>query len=280
MRKIAYIIAYLLGGWKGLLMSWSVNFVIDLTKVAAIVLLLTFGLYWAEKTQITLPARPPETPKKEDESAKKKRLLPWRSDSLDDENLVGKISINRDKAPDGTPVKISFPIEEDIRNIGSYKNGYGMCVMSSIEMASRWANLVEFRGLRNWCAKEAGGGYPKKVDDQIARFAKEFEVEEAPSYLQYEGDDLEFLKLVLKTYRMAAVTYSGRDGVRYKGPIAHMVCLVHLDDDWAAIYDNNGKPGDLLWMTPREFKDRWLGGGNGWVFVWTAPPPPPAVKGK
>ena len=37
----------------------------------------------------------------------------------------------------------------------------------------------------------------------------------------------------MKTGRYVCVTYNGRDGVRYPGPIAHMVCLIHFDDRWA-----------------------------------------------
>lgn len=190
------------------------------------------------------------------------------------EELYGAISLGGYKAPDGTEVQIDFPLEEDIRNIGSKIDSYGMCVMSSIEMSSRWSNLVQTRGIRDWAANFPGGGYPVKVDKQIKQFCKENNIE-IPPYLQYEGRSLEVLEKCLKTYRIASVTYNGRDGVRYRGPIAHMVNLVHLDDKWAAIYDNNGKAGQLIWMTPKEFRDRWLGGGNGWAFFWLTPPPPP-----
>ena len=74
---------------------------------------------------------------------------------------------------------------------------------------------------------------------------------------------------------MACVTYAGRDGVRYPGPIAHMVCLVHFDDRWACLLDNNGVgENQLLWMTPSDFVRRWRGGGAGWAVVFLAPPPP------
>lgn len=277
MKYFHFILSFFFNDWRSVLMKWGVTFVIDIAKVAMIVIGLSFGLYWANNTQIHI-IKP--SPNKADESkAKRKPLLPWRADLQDDAPaLIGKISLGADKAPDGTPVLIGFPPSEDIRNIGSHKDGYGMCVMSSIEMAARWANLESFRGLRDWCAQEKGGGYPAKVDDQIDRFAKAQTENVEPSYLQYEGDSLEFLQLVIKTYRFAAVTYSGRDGVRYKNKISHMVCLAHLDNKWAAIYDNNGKPGELIWMTPKEFKDRWIGGENGWVFAWTAPPPPPKVE--
>lgn len=200
-------------------------------------------------------------------------------DIFDKDSLVGKISLGGNVAPDGTKVQIDFPIEEDIRNIGSRVDGYGMCVDSSIEMGSRWQNLTQMRGFRDWAANERGGGYPKKVDDQIKRFCKENGIK-VPPYVQYQGDSLDFLQVALKTYRVVSVTYAGRDGVRYKGPIAHMVNLVNLDGKWAAIYDNNGTPGKLIWMSRDEFRDRWLGGGNGWAFLWLCVPPPPIVSGE
>lgn len=257
-------------------MQKSLSYVIDLTQIALFLFLAVVGMYWAEQQKLAIdpvsfPKSQPVNPNKD-----KKPLLP-RLRGEEEHDLIGKISLGGAKSPDGKPVMVDFPISEDIRNIGSHKDGYGMCVMSSIEMASRWASLDPMRGLRDWCAQEAGGGYPKKVDDQLKRFAKAHHTT-VPDYIQYQGDDIEFLRLALKTRRMIGVTYAGRDGVRYKGPIAHMLCLVHLQDGYVALYDNNGTPGKLLWMTEREFSDRWLGGGNGWAFVWLAPPPPPAKR--
>lgn len=78
---------------------------------------------------------------------------------------------------------------------------------------------------------------------------------------------------------MVAVTYNGRDGVRYPGPIAHMVCLIHFDDRWACLLDNNGiGENELLWLAPADFLTRWTGSGSGWAVVFLAPPPPPAPR--
>lgn len=227
----------------------------------------------------------PNTPDKEQTAPKVKpgplkRIINESINPDEEDELVGKISLGGYEAPDGTKVQIDFPLTEDIRNIGSRVDGYGMCVMSSIDMASRWENLEDIKGIRDWAAKYPGGGYPKKVDNQIKQYCKEKGIK-VPPYLQYQGSDLEVLKRCLKTYRIASITYAGNDGVRYNTNIAHMVNLVHLDDKWAAIYDNNGTPGKLIWMSPKEFKERWTGGkgdsGNGWAFFWLAPPPPPPV---
>lgn len=55
-----------------------------------------------------------------------------------------------------------------------------------------------------------------------------------------EGSDLERLKLACRTGRMPGVTYAFSPTGRYGGArIAHMVNLVHADDQWFAVLDNN-----------------------------------------
>ena len=103
----------------------------------------------------------------------------------------------------------------------------------------------------------------------IAKYGK------GTAYVQHTGGDESFLELALKTGRMPGVTYAGRDN-RYSGPIAHMVNLVYLDADQAAILDNN-YPEKLLWMSRKEFLTRWRDQGGGWAVVLLTPPasPPP-----
>jgi len=181
---------------------------------------------------------------------------------------------------DGTEVQVdlAFDSQQRIKNIGSYRDGLGMCVMSSIEMCARWANLEQLRGLRNWCAQQPGGAYPAKVDRQLKEFCSARKIP-LPDYVQYEGGDLDVLRAVLKTGRMVAVTYAGSDGVRYSHSIAHMVCLVHLCDRYAVILDNNGiGETELLWMSPDEFRIRWIANGGGWAVFFAANPPPPPPR--
>ena len=212
----------------------------------------------------------PVPTKPEPEKPKPKPKRPW---GRVEQGSVESITLGSTKSPNGKEIQIDFPLSQHIENIGSHVDGAGMCVMSSIEMAARWQNLEPLRGLRDWCAKQPGGGYPSKVDKQLREYFSK--INQNHDYVQYEGTDLSILRLALKTGRFPAITYAGRDKVRYSGSIAHMVCLAHLDDEYAAIWDNNGKPGELIWMTPDEFKSRWIEGGSGWAFVWIAPPPPP-----
>jgi len=55
-----------------------------------------------------------------------------------------------------------------------------------------------------------------------------------------------------------------------------MVNLVHADDRYFAVLDNNyvGQ-NQIEWMTPEEFKRSWTGLGGGWAVILLAPPPPP-----
>jgi 23S rRNA G2069 N7-methylase RlmK/C1962 C5-methylase RlmI len=56
-----------------------------------------------------------------------------------------------------------------------------------------------------------------------------------------------------------------------------MVNLVHLDQTWACVLDNNyiGER-QLVWMSVAEFVSRWKGQGQGWAVVLLDPPPMPA----
>ena len=188
---------------------------------------------------------------------------------------IGTISIGGPVSPDGAEeLMADLPVSQRLRNIGSRVDGAGMCVMSSIEMMFRYHGLDQFRGLRDWCARQPGGGYPQKVDQQLQQFCQERHLQQPP-FFQYEGKDPNILRQALVSGRMVSVTYAGHDGVRYSGSIAHMVDLVHFSANWVAILDNNGiGENELLWMTPAEFQSRWLQGNNGWAVVCTAFPPP------
>lgn len=178
----------------------------------------------------------------------------------------------------GEAVSCDYPPEQHMTNTSSH--GLGMCVMTSIEMAALWAGLEQYRGLRNWCAaQEEGGGHPQKVDRQLAAYCKAKGLP-APRYLQYEGADPgPILDLCAKTSRMACITYGYSP--RYGGQISHMVCCPHVSGSFGVVMDNNfigGVDREHLyeWM-PRQELLRRMGypSGKAWVFVWTAPGPPP-----
>lgn len=178
-------------------------------------------------------------------------------------------------SPDGAEVvQLDFPPAQCTKNVGG-TDGAGLCVFTSIGHSARWQNEKSLEDFQQKMRAERGGGWPEKTTQMIAKYGKRPDGT-LPGYVQYEGSDLEILRVALRSGRMPAVTYSGKDGVFYKGPIAHMVNLIHLSDKWAAIRDNNYvEAQQILWLSPEQFRERWLGGRQGWAVVLLAPAPPP-----
>lgn len=176
----------------------------------------------------------------------------------------------------GDAVTCDLPGVEHLANIGSRRDGRGMCVMTSIEMAARWHGLDQLRGLRDWCAGQPGGAYPAKVDRQLGEFCSARRIS-IPRYLQFQGRDPgSILDLCDRTGRMACITYNSSP--RYPGPIVHMVCCVKYGDRWAVALDCNF-PGDHCyeWMSRDELLRRMpLADAQAWIFVWLNPGPPPS----
>jgi hypothetical protein len=169
-------------------------------------------------------------------------------------------------------VTIHMPPEMHLRNKPG-SDGSGLCVFTSLEMSAWWQNCESLKGFRDWMTKIPGGGWPEKVDQLLPKYAKS-NGGKVPNYIQHTGGDPEFLRAALRGGRYPAVTYAGNDGVFYKRQIAHMVNLAHFDNGFAAIQDNNN-PGQWLWMTEKEFVERWKANRGGWAVVLCNPPPPP-----
>jgi hypothetical protein len=191
------------------------------------------------------------------------------------EENVGKLSTGGAIGPDAkTEVACDLPSDLLFHNVGG-RDGTGLCVFASITYAAFYQNEPRLVGLFNAMKKERGGGGPEKVDQMIAKHGA------GASYLQYEGSDPGILKAALASGRMPCVTYNGHDPHYGNHSIAHMVNLVCYDEgaNLAAIRDNNFTgPNDLVWMSIKEFLQRWKGGGGGWAVVLLAPPPPPPPK--
>jgi len=188
---------------------------------------------------------------------------------------MNRASFVNGRAHAGEELTSDLPASEHLRNIGSAVDQRGMCVMTSIEMAARWQGLESMRGLRDWCAKEAGGAYPAKVDRQLKAFCASRGMP-VPAYLQYEGRSVTtLLELCERTGRMACITYGYSP--RYGGTIAHMICCPKFGGRLAVCLDSNfpGESG-YEWMSRDELVRRvTYPTGSGWLFVWLAPPPPP-----
>lgn len=171
----------------------------------------------------------------------------------------------------GTRAVVDLPTSQHMRNVGG-SDGLGLCVFTSLEHSARWANLIDMVGYRKWMELQPGGGYPSKVDKTLADYCRSKGIA-VPSYIQHTGGDDAVLTLALRTGRFPCVTYDGRDGF-YRGSVAHMVNLAHLDESKAAIIDNN-RPGQWVWMSRADFLSRWRGTDGGWAVVFLGPPPTP-----
>jgi len=191
---------------------------------------------------------------------------------------------------DGQQITCDLPEREQMANIGSFVDSYGMCVTTSIEMAARYQGIEEMRGFRDWAARQPGGGYPSKVDRQLGEWfrLKNLDPKKFP-YMQIESNnpsELEkALSLIDKTGRLGCITYGYSP--RYRGSIAHMVCCVSFQK-YGVVLDNNyvsrKRPDDswnnniFEWMGKEELLRRIRHGGGGWIFVWLTSPPAPIPR--
>lgn len=172
----------------------------------------------------------------------------------------------------GEEITCHMPPAEHLQNKAG-RDGLGLCVFTSIDLAAKWANEPALIGLRDYMTAKPGGGWPQRVDQIIPEYAASRGLP-TPRYLQHTGGDVAFLKKAIATGRYACVTYAGSDGVFYRGGIHHMVNLVHLTDKSAVIQDNNF-PGRWLWLPTNQFLSRWRAMNGGWAVVLLKAGPPP-----
>lgn len=164
-------------------------------------------------------------------------------------------------------VQCDLPVSQHLKNKTSPR-GEGCCTYASADMAARWHNFPPMIGVLD---DRLGGGTPSTMDAAFKRRAPGFK-----DYVQATGMETEkVLDWAMKTNRLACVTYGF--GERYRGRIAHMVNLAHLDPAGpgarAAIIDNNF-PGTWEWMSRDEFFRRHRL-GMAWCMVYLLTPPPP-----
>jgi hypothetical protein len=175
-------------------------------------------------------------------------------------------------------VEIQCDLPGPLHRANTASKGLGNCVFTSIHHAALWQNVPALEEFPKWLIQKGipGGGYPSKVAKLIPQICKDRSLP-VPDYLQVEGGDLTLLQAALKSGRMASVTYSFSPTGRYGGRrISHMVNLVHLDDQYAVILDNN-YPGasKYEWLSVAEFKKTYA---PGWAVILLSPPPPPAPR--
>jgi len=193
--------------------------------------------------------------------------------------LIGA-QVGGNVAPDGK-TELACDLPGNLHRQNTSSKGLGNCVFTSIHHSATWQDVPPLQEFPKWLIDKGipGGGYPEKVTKLISQMCKEKGVPE-PEYIQVQGDDLEVLKLACKTGRMPGVTYSFSPTGRYGGQrIAHMVSLVHADDSWFCVLDNNYTGATKYeWMTPAEFRKTYTGGRAGWAVILLRQGPPPAPK--
>ncbi len=192
--------------------------------------------------------------------------------------MVGA-QVGPDQLPgSNVPAQASIPTRYWTKNTGG-SNGAGLCVFTSIQHSAVRQNIAILRDFQKWMRSRPGGGYPQKVDRMIAEKCSGANVAR-PSYLQVVNNDLDILRAACKSGRMPGVTYCFSPSGRYGGQrIAHMVSLIHADQKWFGILDNNYVgPGQIEWLTEKEFYATYTGGGGGWAWIGLNEGPPPRPK--
>jgi len=135
--------------------------------------------------------------------------------------------------------------------------GGGSCVHASIVSLFRWQG--RYNTANFWRSKYSGGASPgsfaSKLDANGIRYA------------YVTNGDVKFLEWACSTRRGCGITVMG--GV-------HMVTLVHLDDEWAAILDNNNV-SKFKWI-PRETLIAEWQASAGWAVTPIYSPAAPLPK--
>lgn len=139
--------------------------------------------------------------------------------------------------------------------LGSQREG--SCVHATVIMLMRWQGrnqLAEF-----WRKNMGNGEWPENLAAKFERHGVRF------AYTSRQND-VKFLEWACRTRRGAGVTVQGG---------RHMVLLVHLDDKWAGILDNNN-PGIIQWIPRERFLAEWKASYSwGVTIIYTPPPPMP-----
>jgi hypothetical protein len=160
---------------------------------------------------------------------------------------------------------VNLPAELREENwLGS--NGEGSCVHATMVMLLRWQQQEGVAS--HWRETYGDGEYADSTWNPESNLAIKLDSENVRYAYCIDGDE-RFLEWALATRRGCGVTVLGG---------AHMVALVHLDDEWAGILDNN-RPDQIIWMRRAKFLAEWKH-SNGWAVtpVYTPAPPMPEKR--
>jgi hypothetical protein len=125
---------------------------------------------------------------------------------------------------------VNVPKPDRQRNwIGN--QGFASCVHASMISLFRWQGRLKTADY--WRRTYGNGERPGDLADKFDKHGIR--------YAYVTNGDVKFLEWACRTRRGCGITVTGG---------AHMVCLVHLDDKWAGLLDNNNVER-YIWV-PRE----------------------------
>jgi hypothetical protein len=149
------------------------------------------------------------------------------------------------------------------KNIGSYKDGLGMCVASSIQGCINSQDINEWKEFREWAARSplGGGAGPSKVDKYFAQYPND-SGKRSLNWVQVEGPGtLELIEAALASGRAVAAT-DGGDKQYYRQYVPHMTNICGMKkNEWVMIVDNNRLILEKVpwneWVKRHESIGRW-----------------------
>lgn len=136
----------------------------------------------------------------------------------------------------------------------------GSCCFASVITLLKWQGQHQLA--RSVYRRFHGGQVPWTLDTSLDKVGVRFAS-------TWGHNDVGFLAWSVRTRRGAAVAINGG---------RHMVCLVHLDKNWAGLIDNND-PRKVRWRKTPDFLLEWKDAGS-WAVtpVYTPLPPLPPEK--
>ena len=142
-------------------------------------------------------------------------------------------------APNDERPTVNLPLKLRQSNWGG-----GSCVHANMVSLFRWQG--RYNTANYWRSRYSGGEYP----GELARKLNANDIR----YAYVTNGDVAFLEWACSTRRGCGITVQGGK---------HMVTLVHLDDEWAAILDNNSV-SKFQWI-PRETLIAEWKASKGWA---------------
>lgn len=130
----------------------------------------------------------------------------------------------------------------------------GSCVHATVISLLNWGHL--YAKAAHWRATYGNGEWP---EDLYGKFERE-----GVRYAETTDGDVSFLQWACETHRGCGVTVMAGK---------HMVALVHFDDEWAGLLDDN-YPEEIIWVPRDEFVAEWKN-SFGWAVAIVGTPSNP-----